>query len=73
MVFVDSDISLDNNGSQSLQEKEGASAITLYIPLQSMIRALVMIKSRVSESGKPVACPIPSRMTLPDKDVMSTT
>lgn len=39
--------------------------ITLYIPDQSMMRALVMTRSKVSWDDRLAACPIPSRIVFP--------
>jgi hypothetical protein len=62
-AIFDTNIRL-NRGAQ-LRAQVEKICNTLKIPDQSIMRAFVTTRSRASDEGRFVACPIPSRMDLP--------
>ncbi len=62
-AILDTNIRLHRNVHLGTQIEKRAK--TLKIPDQSIMRAFVMTRSRASDAGRFVACPIPSRMDLP--------
>jgi len=62
-AILDTNVRLNRGARLRAQVEKIAN--TLKIPDQSIITAFVMTRSRASDAGRFVACPIPSRMDLP--------